>query len=234
MSFTRATMPRVPAKLAICGASGTGKTYSALLLARGLVSDSGKIAVIDTENGSSCLYSDLTPFDVSVIKAAPMSNGVDIYNVKDIVKAIKDAETAKYNALVIDSASVVWSSLCLFKERLDEDGGSQYCNWSKPKARLAEFKNTVVNSSMHIICCFRQKTEYVIETIDGKNKPRRVGTTLEASKGAEYDYSIVFELDREHNARLFKSRLNLGDDNAFCEPLTRATGEKLSAFFNKR
>lgn len=233
--FIKATAPKIPAKIAICGPSGSGKTWGALQLARGLVGDSGKIALIDTENGSSCLYSDLTPFDVCVVKPAPMSNGVEIYNVKEIIKAIKDAETAKYNAVVIDSASVVWSSLCSFKERLDEEpNSSAFVNWREPKARLAAFKNAVINSPLSVICCFRQKVENVIEKgPDGKNKVRRVGTTLESSKGAEYDYSIVFELDREHNARLYKTRVALANDEQFCAPLSVELGKKLNKYFNR-
>lgn len=40
-------------RLALQGASGSGKTYSSLLLACGMASDWTKIAVIDTENGSA-------------------------------------------------------------------------------------------------------------------------------------------------------------------------------------
>ena len=46
----------------ISGPSGSGKTFSSLKLARGLVGPTGKIAFIDTENGSGKLYADLTEF----------------------------------------------------------------------------------------------------------------------------------------------------------------------------
>ena len=38
-------------KLALQGCAGSGKTYSALLLAYGLTNDWTKIAIIDSENG---------------------------------------------------------------------------------------------------------------------------------------------------------------------------------------
>ena len=53
--FKKAERKRIFVKMALCGVSGSGKTYSALLLAQGL---GGKIAMIDTENGSGELYSD--------------------------------------------------------------------------------------------------------------------------------------------------------------------------------
>ena len=51
-------------KLALQGASGSGKTYSSLLIAYGIVSDWSKIAVIDTENGSADLYAHLGEYNV--------------------------------------------------------------------------------------------------------------------------------------------------------------------------
>lgn len=51
-------------RLALQGASGSGKTYSSLLLACGMASDWTKIAVIDTENGSADLYAHLGAYNV--------------------------------------------------------------------------------------------------------------------------------------------------------------------------
>ena len=57
-------------KMALQGCAGSGKTYSALLLAYGLCSDWSRIAVIDSENGSADLYAslgDTVPNSVSEI-----------------------------------------------------------------------------------------------------------------------------------------------------------------------
>ena len=51
-------------RLALQGASGSGKTYSSLLIAHGMTSDWSKIAVIDTENGSADLYAHLGAYNV--------------------------------------------------------------------------------------------------------------------------------------------------------------------------
>ena len=51
------------AKISLAGVSGSGKTYSALLLAKGLA-DGGKILVIDTEACRSKVYQNLCDFDV--------------------------------------------------------------------------------------------------------------------------------------------------------------------------
>ena len=46
-------------RLALAGASGSGKTYSSLLIAYGMTGDWSKIAVIDSENCSADLYAHL-------------------------------------------------------------------------------------------------------------------------------------------------------------------------------
>ena len=51
-------------KLALQGCAGSGKTYSALLLAYGLCGDWSKIAIIDSENGSADLYAHLGNYSV--------------------------------------------------------------------------------------------------------------------------------------------------------------------------
>ena len=51
-------------KMALQGCAGSGKTYSALLLAYGLTKDWSKVAVIDSENGSADLYANLGSYNV--------------------------------------------------------------------------------------------------------------------------------------------------------------------------
>ena len=58
--FKRASRKQAKLRMAITGASGAGKTYSAILLALGL---GGKIAMIDTEHGRGEIYSELGEYD---------------------------------------------------------------------------------------------------------------------------------------------------------------------------
>lgn len=56
-------------KLALQGCAGSGKTMSALLLAYGLCNDWGRIAIIDSENGSADLYASLGKYNVLSLQA---------------------------------------------------------------------------------------------------------------------------------------------------------------------
>ena len=103
-TFEKAARRKVAPKLAIQGVSGAGKTYSALRFARGYVGQNGRIALIDTENGSASLYADLTPFDV--VNVAPRSFGegkqaVTAFWWTDFRDAINAAIVAGYDFLII-------------------------------------------------------------------------------------------------------------------------------------
>jgi hypothetical protein len=64
MKLQIAKRHQVKLRLGLSGASGFGKTYSALLLAYGITGDWSKVAIIDTENGSASLYSHLGGYNV--------------------------------------------------------------------------------------------------------------------------------------------------------------------------
>ena len=101
-SFKKANKSAVYLKLAITGPRGSGKTTAALRLARGLVGDNGRIAVIDTENSSSLLYADTFDFDVCVVEPP--------YTEDKFITAIADAVEGKYDCVIIDSFSHVWQA----------------------------------------------------------------------------------------------------------------------------
>jgi CO dehydrogenase nickel-insertion accessory protein CooC1 len=59
MQIRKAQRKKARIKMAIQGPSGSGKSYSSLLLAQGLSGDLSKVCVIDTENNSADLYAHL-------------------------------------------------------------------------------------------------------------------------------------------------------------------------------
>ena len=126
-------------KLAITGTSGSGKTYSALRLARGLVGEKGRIAFIDTENGSATLYDTLTDFDHCEIQ--PNTSGKFTY--KDFIAKVQEAEQMGYDCVVIDSATHLWQGILADKENLDLQGkGNSFTNWAQPTTSMLPFKNS--------------------------------------------------------------------------------------------
>jgi hypothetical protein len=69
MQLRKATRKKAKIRLGLSAVSGGGKTYSAILIAKGLCGDLSKVAIIDTENGSADLYAHLG--DYNVLSLAP-------------------------------------------------------------------------------------------------------------------------------------------------------------------
>lgn len=217
--FKKASRKRIKLKTAITGPAGSGKTTSSIRLARGLAGPDGKIALIDTENGSASLYSDRYDFDVCEI-APPFDH-------QKFVEAIEAAASAGYDVVIIDSASHFWEGILEYKDKLDRRGGNSFMNWNEAGRQFKGILNAVLQSPIHVICCLRSKIDYVIEQ-DGKGKalPKKVGLAPIMRDGVEYEFTTVFDIDLTHNAATSKDRTGLFTDRIF--QITEETGEELA------
>lgn len=202
--FKRASREAVFLKLAITGPSGSGKTTAALRLARGLVGSKGKVAVVDTENSSSLLYSDRFEFDVCVIEP-PFSE--DKFS-----DAVNSAIVSKYDCIIMDSFSHLWQAILDYKSKLDARGGNSYLNWASAGAKFENVLQAILHGKIHVICCMRSKMDYIMEVNDkGKTAPKKVGLAPIMRDGIEFEFSVVLDLDMNHKAMASKDRTRLFD-----------------------
>ena len=229
-SFVKAERKKAFIKLAITGISGSGKTYSSLRLARGLVGEHGRIAFIDTENASATLYDTVTNFDHCEIK--PNAKGKFSY--QDFINKVQEAEQLGYDAVIVDSATHLWQGILDDKTSADLNGGNTYTNWAQPGQNFNATIQKFLQSRIHLISCMRSKTDYVLEPTDkGKLAPRKVGLAPIMRDGIEYEFSVVFDVIRDrakaldHKARVSKDRTNLFvDSDLFL--ITEDTGRQIA------
>jgi hypothetical protein len=206
-TFTRAEKTQAKLRLAILGPTGAGKTYTALSITEGR-----KVAVIDSEHGSAAKYADRFTFDAL--------NLPDI-DPRTYVKAIKAAEAAGYDVIVIDSLSHAWKATqdLVDQETTRSKSGNSFQAWGKVTPIWADLIQAIVTSRCHVITTIRSKIEWVIEENErGKKTPRKIGTKPEARDGAEYEFDVVLELDQEHNAWATKTRCAELDGKAWKNP----------------
>jgi energy-coupling factor transporter ATP-binding protein EcfA2 len=207
-------------KLAITGPSGSGKTTGAILMARGLAGPQGKIAVIDTENRSASLYSDIDDFDVLDIEPP--------YEQSKFAAAVKAAVDAKYDVLVIDSFSHVWEAILSYKDQLDKRGGNSFTNWNAAGEKFKDVLGAILSAKLHVIACMRAKMEFVIEENAGRKTVRKVGLAPIMRDGIEFEFTTVFDLDMSHQAMSSKDRTRMFDGKVF--KLGRETGDQISSW----
>lgn len=223
--FRKAERRKAKLRLAITGPAGSGKTYGALLIAQGL---GGRIAMIDTENGSGDLYADMCDYDVQRL-AAP-------YSVQKYLEAIHEAEQEGYDVLIIDSLSHAWSGeggLLDVHSKLTSTSksGNSYAAWNKITPMQNRLIETMLASNCHIIATMRSKTDYAILQSDrGKTEVRKVGLAPVQRDGVDYEFTIVFDLSMEHTVTVSKDRTSLFDKQVF--EISPETGKILSDWLN--
>jgi hypothetical protein len=197
MQLQTAQRKRAKIRLGLQGPSGSGKTFSALQVAYGLCGDWSRIAVVDSEHGSSHLYSHLGPYHVLELS--------EPHSPERYADAISICEKVA-DVVILDSITHEWEYL------LDVHGsmtGNSFTNWSKITPRHQAFVQRILRSSSHVICCIRTKTEYTLTEKNGRVVPEKVGLKGVQRDGIDYELSIMFDLDIKNMATASKDRTGL-------------------------
>ncbi len=223
MQIQKAKRNAAKIKLSLAGASGSGKSFSSIMLAYGLCKDFNKICVIDTENHSASLYSHLGDFNVINLSAP--------FHPDKYIEAIKLAEEAGMEVIIIDNATHAWSGKggCLElheKETAKMKFPNSFTAWNMITPIYQRYIDAIINSSCHVICTLRSKTEYVMSERNGKQIPQKTGTAPMIRDGFDFEMSVAFDIDQQHKAFCTKDRTGLFQDK---EPfiITPDTGRKI-------
>ena len=225
MTFEPAVRTAIPLCIGLFGEGGSGKTFSSLLLARGLVGPKGKIALVDTEHAKSKLFAELTPFDKIDLQAP--------YTVERFLEAIHGAVEQGYQCVIIDSLSSEWSGQGGLLDRADAQtwgsGKSMdgLAKWKKPKAEHNDLMHALQAHPIHVICTFRAK-EINRQTKDpttGKDVIVREGLAAETEKTTHYIFDFYGLIDPDHRFILRKDRTQQFTKQPFV--ITEDTGAKI-------
>jgi hypothetical protein len=220
-SIRKAKRSAAKARLLITSPSGGGKTYGALLFAKGI---GGRTVVIDTEEGSSDLYDTLHDFDVIDLKPP--------FTPERYIEAISAAEAAGYEVIIIDSVTHCWSGKGGCLELVDDIAKAQFRGntWSAFSVitpRWRAFVDAILRSKAHVICTGRSKTETAQVEDGGRKKVAKLGMKLEARDGLEYEFTCVLDLIHDgHYATVSKDRTGLFSGDP--KPITVETGRRLA------
>src|SRR5579883_1261237 len=189
LHFQKAVREGAPVLIALYGESGSGKTYSALKLARGLVGPQGRICVIDTERKRARVYANIgAPWDHAELTPP--------FSPERYIEALAEAEAAKYDAVVIDSASHEWDSIGGILEIADENPrlvGKGLVQWAKPKARHKKWVQALVRAGCHVILCLRAK-EKMAQKKDEKGQDIIVSTGFVPIQDKRFIYEVTCQL----------------------------------------
>ena len=234
-------------KAGFLGFPGSGKTYTAALLAiecRKLLGLDAPIGFFDTEAGAAYVN--------PLVKAA---TGKDILGVRsrsfdDLMAVARQCEAGAAAVLIVDSVTHVWREVC--DAYLAEVNGArrsqgksertrlEFQDWATIKAKWNEWTALYLNSKLHIIICGRAGYDWGFEereNADGSTRKELVKTAIKMKVESEFgfepsllvDMRRVSEFDRAtshqerfvHRAVVLKDRFQVLDA-AICD---NPTGE---------
>jgi hypothetical protein len=214
VEFKKALRENVPLLLGFAGGTGSGKTYTAMLVARGL-SGGKRFAVIDTENGRSKHYADLFDFDILEIDAP--------FTPAKYADAVTAADSKGYLAIIVDSMShehagegglldmhdaEIAAAIARAKKYGDDrpaykiEQAHKMAAWIKPKGEHKKMMQRLLRMKAHVILCFRAEPK--VEMV--KNDKGRLEVVPKASlvgldgwipvseKGIPYELTASFLL----------------------------------------
>ena len=204
-SFAPAQRAGVGLLIGIAGCSGSGKTLSALRVARGLAGgDDGKIAFIDTEAGRALHYAP-SPGEAPTAATfgfahAPLAAPFSPQRYLDL---IEEADRAGFAVIVIDSFSHVWAgdgglqdwhdeeveaAIERARKRHEQNGGrfpfdaeregekASVGAWKAPKVAHKRLVNRLLQCRAHLVICLRAEDKLRMETKEEEGRNGRTYT----------------------------------------------------------
>ncbi len=167
-TFRKSVLENVSLLIGLAGASGSGKTYTAMRLASGIAGKK-RFVVVDTENGRASHYADQFDFDVLELR--------EPFTPHSYAEAIKAADDAGYPVIVVDSASHEYAGsggvLDMQEEEFTRMGareGNKMLSWVKPKMEHKKMMQRLLQTKAHLILCFRAEAKIEVVKEDGKTK----------------------------------------------------------------
>ena len=173
-TFRPAVRENVGLLIGLAGASGSGKTFTAMRLASGMAGDK-PFCVIDTEAGRAKHYADQFRFDHGDLTPP--------FSPSRYSEAIAAADAAGYPVIVVDSCSHEHSGdggLLDMQEaefaRMGSKDSAKMASWVKPKGEHRKMVSRLLQVRAHLILCFRAAEKIEMVRVDGKMEVRKKQT----------------------------------------------------------
>lgn len=208
LQIKKAIKQKLHLRMAINGPTGSGKTYTALVLATALGT---KIGFIDTERGSASLYAD--EFDFDVIE-------LDNFAPKNYIEAIRLFRRNGYDVLVIDSLTHAWNA----EGGVLDIANGRFGGWKEatPAHNSLIQEITGQRDNMHIIVTMRTKMDYLVTEVEEKGqrkqKVEKLGLAPIQRDELPYELDVVADMDVNHTMTISKTRCKMLDGRVFRNP----------------
>lgn len=223
--FTKATKAGSKARIALIGGPGSGKTWTALEIVKGLETPPGtRPGLIDTDRQSAKKYADV--FDFQWI-------GMSTFDPTELTRAVIDAGQQGIDPLIVDTWSPFWEGQDGMLDQVNR-ASTSFEGWRQMRPVERQMFDALLAYQGHVVVTLRTKIKYVVETNDqGKAEPRRVGIQPIQRDGIEYEFDVVADLESAGAIlRVSKTRCPELANAVFTRP-TGEVGERVQSWLNR-
>jgi len=212
-------------KMGIYGGNGSGKTFTASLIAIGLhkfIESKKPIYFTDSETGSDYVIPlfNKAKINLKVSKTRAFT---------DLLLDISNAEEG--SIVIIDSVTHFWDDLIeSYKKKKNLKRISHPSHWMEIKPIWRDFTKEFVVSKLHIIVCGRAGDVWEdVEDSEGVKELKRTGSRMRVEKELGYEPSLLVEMEKarlsskagagwSHRAWVVKDRFDIIDSQHFDNP----------------
>ena len=192
-TFQKPQALKAALKMATYGPAGSGKTFTALLIAEGLARHCGKrIAFVDTERGTN-FYTQ----PVEQRRVHPQAFDIDILysrSITEVIAAVRGLDLGTHGVLVIDSISHLWdAAMAAYTGKKTKAGTIPLHAWGAIKKPYKELMHLLLASPVHLLICGRQGIDYGEDEESGELKS--LGFKLRAEGETAYEPDLLVRLE---------------------------------------
>jgi hypothetical protein len=198
-SFQKPTQLKAALKLGLYGPAGSGKSFTALLIAEGLARHTRKrVAFVDTEFGTA-YYGQTVPQRA----VHPQAFDFDVLHTRAITEtlaAVRGLDPAFHGIVVIDSISHLWDACRnAYAGRQTKAGTIPLHAWSAIKKPYKELMHLLLASPIHVVICGRQGIDYGEDEASGELKS--LGYRMRAEGETAYEPDLLLRLEARRPAK---------------------------------
>lgn len=228
-------------KVFLSGVSGSGKSYSAQLLAEGMADEieaqtgtRPNIIMFNTEGSRGRYYANEFKYDIWPTKDIEEKMTPEDFTIDLYVDWINfTCEDAKKNGIppiiIIDGVTPAWD----YAKALHAKAGGAFKDWKKVDPHWNNFCRTIVASKAHIIACARGKSQYVVDGDKGSQKVKKMGVGADMRDGFDFEFTCSFNIDQQtHSASVDKDNTHIFDSRNVEKKLTKNDGVSLIKWAN--
>lgn len=191
--FRKAKAEQAAIKMGLYGPPGSGKTFTALLIAEGLAALTGKrVAYIDTEHGTD-FYCQKVPTR-AVHPEAFDFDALYTRSLTDTLAAVRGLKVEEHGVIVLDSVTHLWeAAMQAYAGKMTSIGTIPMQAWGKIKKPYKALMALLLSTPMHVLICGRQKTVYAED--EETEELKATGVTMRAEGETPYEPHILIRME---------------------------------------